>query len=95
MKPVKVCLALLAFAQFLGPVAAQDKPGAPKPLGKLVDIGGHTVHINCTGRGTPTVVIENGFQEYSFDWILVQNEVSKFTRICTYDRAGDTLLPVS
>jgi len=26
--------------------------------------------------------------DFSFDWALVQREVSHFTRICTYDRAG-------
>lgn len=60
----------------------------PKPLGKLVDLGGHRLHVNCTGKGSPTVVVENGLGDFSFDWILVQSRVSRFTRICTYDRAG-------
>jgi pimeloyl-ACP methyl ester carboxylesterase len=34
------------------------------------------------------VVVETGLGDFSFDWILVQNQVSHFTRICTYDRAG-------
>lgn len=60
----------------------------PKPLGKLVDLGGHRLHVNCTGKGSPTVVVENGLGDFSLDWILVQSRVSRFTRICTYDRAG-------
>jgi len=60
----------------------------PKPLGKLVDLGGHRLHVNCTGTGSPTVVVENGLGDFSFDWILVQSRVSRFSRICTYDRAG-------
>jgi|GEM_PF-5958301 len=32
----------------------------PKPPGKLVDLGGHRLHMNCTGKGSPTVVVENG-----------------------------------
>jgi pimeloyl-ACP methyl ester carboxylesterase len=60
----------------------------PKPIGRLIDLGGHRLHINCTGRGSPTVVIENGLGDFSFDWILVQRRVEKTTRICTYDRAG-------
>jgi pimeloyl-ACP methyl ester carboxylesterase len=32
--------------------------------------------------------VENGLGDFSVDWILVQNKVSRFTRICTYDRAG-------
>ncbi len=60
----------------------------PTPPGKLVDLGGHRLHIHCTGKGSPTVVVENGLGDFSFDWILVQDRVSKFSRICTYDRAG-------
>jgi pimeloyl-ACP methyl ester carboxylesterase len=60
----------------------------PKPLGKLVDLGGHRFHLNCTGKGSPTVVVENGLGDFSFDWNLVQSQVSRFTRICTCDRAG-------
>jgi pimeloyl-ACP methyl ester carboxylesterase len=60
----------------------------PKPTGKLVDLGGHRLHVNCTGQGLPVVVIENGLGDFSFDWILVQVQVSRFTRICTYDRGG-------
>jgi pimeloyl-ACP methyl ester carboxylesterase len=62
-----------------------SKPGHP---GKLVDLGGHKLHVNCTGHGSPTVVVENGLGDFSFDWILVQTKVASFTRICTYDRAG-------
>jgi len=61
---------------------------APMPPGKLVDLGGHRLHIHCTGKGSPTVVVENGLGDFSFDWFLVQTRVSTFTRICTYDRAG-------
>jgi pimeloyl-ACP methyl ester carboxylesterase len=34
------------------------------------------------------VVVENGGGEFSFDWELVQPQIARFTRICTYDRAG-------
>jgi len=61
---------------------------APKPPGKLVDLGGRKLHVYCTGSGGPTVVVENGLGDFSFDWILVQTHVSRFARICTYDRAG-------
>jgi pimeloyl-ACP methyl ester carboxylesterase len=81
--PVAICLfvALSVFAR------SQDL-SAPKPIGKMVDVGGHKVHLHCTGKGSPTVVVENGFDEFSFDWTLVQERVEKFARICTYDRAG-------
>jgi pimeloyl-ACP methyl ester carboxylesterase len=60
----------------------------PKPIGQMVDLGGHKLHVHCTGHGRPTVIIESGLGDFSFDWILVQDPVSRFTRVCTYDRAG-------
>lgn len=53
-----------------------------------MDLGGHRLHVNCTGKGSPIVVVENGLGDFSFDWSLVQSRVSHFARICTYDRAG-------
>jgi pimeloyl-ACP methyl ester carboxylesterase len=60
----------------------------PHPPGRLVDIGGYRLHLNCTGRGTPTVLLESGAGDFSFDWALVQGPISTSTRVCSYDRAG-------
>lgn len=57
----------------------------PLPIGTLVDVGGYRVHLYCLGKGSPTVMIVG---EFSFDWALVQPEVAKFTRVCTYDASG-------
>ena len=70
------------------PVVTFSEITRPHPPGKLVDLGGHHLHVLCTGTGNPTVVVETGLGDFSFDWTLVQREVSRFTRICTYDRAG-------
>jgi pimeloyl-ACP methyl ester carboxylesterase len=61
---------------------------AHPPLGKLVDVGGHRLHIYRTGKGGPTVVFESGGASWSLDWHLIQTEVEKFTSACSYDRAG-------
>ncbi len=58
------------------------------PLGQMVDVGGYRLHINCTGTGSPTVVIDAGLGGWSLTWNSVQEEVAKTTRVCTYDRAG-------
>jgi pimeloyl-ACP methyl ester carboxylesterase len=71
-----------------GTEMASAAPPPPPPPGKLVNLGGHRLHVLCTGSGSPTVVVENGLGDFSFDWALVQGPVSKFARICTYDRAG-------
>lgn len=59
------------------------------PPGQLVDVGGHTLHIQCSGQGSgPTVVLDAGLAGFSTDWALVQPEVATFARVCSYDRAG-------
>jgi pimeloyl-ACP methyl ester carboxylesterase len=58
------------------------------PPGQLVDVGGHRLHINCTGTGSPTVVIEAGLGDWSTGWDVVQEGAAEATRVCTYDRAG-------
>jgi pimeloyl-ACP methyl ester carboxylesterase len=70
-------------------VAETADAKAYPPPGQLVDVGGHRLHINCTGSGSPTVVIEAGLGDWSTSWAgYVQPEVGKTTRVCTYDRAG-------
>lgn len=59
-----------------------------QPPGEFVDVGGYHLHIHCVGSGSPTVVIESGLGDWSTGWDAVQNEVSKATKVCTYDRAG-------
>lgn len=66
---------------------AADAKKYPPP-GQLVDVGGHRLHINCTGSGSPTVVIVAGAGDWSTTWGVVQPEVAKTTRVCTYDRSG-------
>ena len=58
------------------------------PPGRLVDIGGHRLHIWCSGSGAPAVILETGLGGSSADWGFVQPEVSGFTQVCSYDRAG-------
>ncbi|HEV2862265.1 MAG TPA: alpha/beta hydrolase [Pyrinomonadaceae bacterium] len=60
----------------------------PAPPGKLYDVGGYRLHLNCTGNGSPAVVLIAGGGDFSFDWSLVQPSVSRFARACSYDRAG-------
>ncbi len=82
----KMLSSLVALASLVAPAAAQD--GVGPPLGRLVGIGDRHLHLHCTGSGSPTVVIEAGASSFSIDFSLVQPEVSKTTRVCSYDRAG-------
>ena len=68
---------------------AQVTNTAPPPLGRLVDLGGYRLHLDCTGKGKRTVVFSNGAGDFSFDWYLVQTKVAQFARACSYDRGGE------
>jgi len=59
------------------------------PPGEMVDVGGYSLHLYCTGEGgAPTVVMDSGAGGSVLDWQLVQPEVAQFARVCTYDRGG-------
>ena len=58
------------------------------PPGSLIDVGGPKLHIACAGEGTPTVILEAALGASSVSWSLVQPEVARLTRVCSYDRAG-------
>jgi pimeloyl-ACP methyl ester carboxylesterase len=81
-------LILLLAGWIYEPMAEAADAKAYPPPGRMVDVGGYRLHINCTGSGSPTVVIESGWGDSSAGWGWVQPEVAKITRVCTYDRAG-------
>jgi len=68
--------------------SARDRSLRPAP-GKMVDLGGYRLHLYCTGEGGPTVVFDHGLSSSYLAWHSVQPEVAKFTRVCSYDRAGN------
>src|SRR5258707_11825602 len=84
---MSMALIVLAGAVFQFSMTLWESHLYPPP-GKLVDIGGLRLHINCTGAGSPTVIMEAGPNDSSVIWQLVQPEISRFTRVCSYDRAG-------
>ena len=63
-------------------------PNYIPPTGILSDAGGHKLHLDPEGKGSPTIIFENGTGDFSFIWSLVQPEVAKFTSTVSYDRAG-------
>lgn len=87
---MKVTLTAVFFLLMSVIAAGQQKDRKPaySPPGRLVDVGGFRLHLNCTGRSGPAVVLISGGGDFSFDWGLVQPDVSRFARVCSYDRAG-------
>jgi pimeloyl-ACP methyl ester carboxylesterase len=84
-----VLVLLLAGVVFQFVMTRIDARRYPAP-GEMVDVGGYDLHLYCTGEagGAPSVVMDSGLGGTVLDWQLVQPEVAKFARVCTYDRAG-------
>jgi len=82
-----VLFLLLAGATYQGVATALERHRFPHP-GRLIDVGGHQLHLHCEGNGAPTVVLEAPATAMSSAWAWVQKDLSKITRTCSYDRAG-------
>ena len=82
---IVLLLAAGALYQFVGAIrSARTYP----PPGRMVDVGGHCLHVVCAGSGLPAVLFESGIAASSLSWTGVLGEVATFTRACAYDRAG-------
>jgi pimeloyl-ACP methyl ester carboxylesterase len=86
--PVIAVLALASIGggyETLGEAA--DAKAYPMP-GRLIEVGGHSLHLSCTGAGTPTVVLEPGAGGMSSILGWIAPAVARDSRVCVYDRAG-------
>jgi pimeloyl-ACP methyl ester carboxylesterase len=64
-----------------------DRSALPMP-GKLVDVGGHRLHLHCIGSGSPTVVLLPGAGGFSSSWGWIAPAIARDARVCVYDLAG-------
>jgi pimeloyl-ACP methyl ester carboxylesterase len=79
---------MLLITALAGIVVRANIRAKTPPPGKMVDVGGYRLHLNCLGEGSPTVILEAGQGNMSLIWNLVHNEAAQNTRVCAYDRAG-------
>ena len=68
-------------------VARGDRERYPAP-GRVVDTPHGSLHLHCTGRGSPTVLLEAGLGEPGLSWVEIQRELDRSVTVCSYDRAG-------
>ena len=85
--PVLAVLAIASVGGGYQTVRESLEAKAYPPPGQLIDVGGHRLHLYCTGSGSPTVVLEPG------GGVLLRLRVdcpavARDTRVCVYDRAG-------
>lgn len=65
------------------------QPPTPTPMPSgMVEVGGHELYYECSGQGTPTVILESGSGGDSSAWAAVKLGLAGTTRICAYDRAN-------
>jgi pimeloyl-ACP methyl ester carboxylesterase len=82
-----VTFVVLAGVTYQSVATALERRQFPYP-GRLIEVGDHQLHLHCTGKGTPTVVLEAPAAGVSVAWTWVQDDLAHLTRVCSYDRAG-------
>jgi len=88
---MRLCLVALAFAFSASTAAAQDMvpvEAYTHPQILVAMDGARHLNVFCIGEGSPTVLLDSGLNGFSIDWAAMQKGVAKFTRVCSYDRAG-------
>ncbi len=84
MQPtIKTVLIAFAATSIASEARAQALPGA------MIDIGGHSVHLVCSGEGEPTILLDAGAGGWSLTWLPTQTQLaSAGFRVCAWDRPG-------
>ncbi len=96
---VALALAAISLAVLAGggPSAAGQSAAGPGDFAGGVEIpGGRSLYLECHGSGYPTVILEAGLRSRGDIWASsregagsgVASRVSRFTRVCFYDRPG-------
>jgi len=86
--PVIAGLGCASIGGLVETIALQHDTSTITMPGHLYDVGGHRLHMQCVGAGSPTVVLNNGTGEISQSWARITPEIATTTRVCAYDRAG-------
>ena len=87
LNPMLVILVLLALGGAYEAIGRSTAPAVAMP-GQLVDVGPYRLHLECTGSGGPTVILEPGAGNSAASMGLTTPAVARDSRVCVYDRAG-------
>ncbi|HEY2879484.1 alpha/beta hydrolase [Nocardioides sp.] len=86
--PVIAVMALASVSAGFETVREHRDASAYPMAGQLIDVGGHRLHLHCTGSGSPTVVLQPGGGDMSSAMGWIAPAVAGHTRVCVYDSAG-------
>jgi pimeloyl-ACP methyl ester carboxylesterase len=87
--PALFVLALIAIGGAVGTIAHAASSNPAPASGRTYLANGHRLYVSCVGSGSPTVVLFSGLGEWTPNWAWVQENVSRTTRVCAFDRAGE------
>jgi pimeloyl-ACP methyl ester carboxylesterase len=95
MRQSQTRILLAVFVSTIAVSTQQGVGGGSSPadmiyaqVGQLVDAGGSRLNLYCMGSGSPTVVFDSGWEDWAPAWSTVQPQIARWTRACSYDRAG-------
>ena len=87
--PLFVALVIAGVAGSYETIQEQVDRSTTAMPGHLIDVGGRSLYVHCSGSGTPTVVLVSGLAEASTYWGgWIAPAVAQNTTVCVYDRAG-------
>jgi pimeloyl-ACP methyl ester carboxylesterase len=70
------------------PTTSPQSAATTPARGRLVDIGGARLLLDCAGSGSPTIVIDGGAGLWSIHYRHIQDALAHDSRVCTFDPAG-------
>ena len=95
---ISLAVSLLVLAgcssELSGPVSTPTQVPStnsltPAAVSGSFDVGGgRTLHMECSGEGSPTIILEAGDESGIELWSQIMPDVGELTRTCAYDRAG-------
>lgn len=89
MRPGRLTLlAACAVTASVTAASVRSAPTASQTTGGFVSVSGHRMYYECSGSGSPTVVLDAGSPDTSATWRWIQPQIAGVTRVCAYDRAG-------
>ena len=86
--PALAVLGLVALGGAFETVAEATSGNAAPSTGRTYAVAGRELYLECSGSGSPTVILFNGLSERTPHWAWVKRGVAGRTRVCTFDRSG-------
>ena len=86
--PALALLALVALGGAFETVADATSSGPAAPSSGSFTVGDRQLYLECSGSGSPAVILFNGLSERTPNWAWVRQGVAGEARVCAFDRAG-------